>query len=182
MVQNHLLQLLCLVGMEPPATLGERDLRDRKVELLRAVRRLSPEEVERQTVRARYASGRVGDREIPAYVEEEGVDPDRQTETFVRVTLFVDNPHWSGVPFVLRTGKALARKRAEISVHFKPVPHFAFGQRTQPEPNVLRLGLDPDRISLGVEINGPGDPFRCRVVNSAAPRPNKMSGVSEKGG
>ncbi|HSK86300.1 MAG TPA: glucose-6-phosphate dehydrogenase [Rubrobacter sp.] len=168
MVQNHLLQLLCLVGMEPPATLGERDLRDRKVELLRAVRRLSPEEVERLSVRARYAAGRVGNREIPAYAEEEGVDPDRETEAFARVTLFVDNPRWSGVPFVLRTGKALGRKRAEISVHFKPAPRFAFGQKTEPRPNVLRLGLDPDRIALGVEINGPGDPFELEHVELGA--------------
>ena len=168
MVQNHLLQLLCLVGMEPPATLGERDLRDRKVELLRAVRRLSPEEVERLSVRARYAAGRVGDREIPAYAEEEGVDPERETETFARVTLFVDSPRWSGVPFVLRTGKGLGRKRAEISVHFEPAPHFAFGQKTEPRPNVLRLGLDPDRIALGVEINGPGDPFELEHIELGA--------------
>ena len=164
MIQNHLLQLLYLVGMEPPITLHEHDLRDRKVDLLRAVRRLSPEEAGRLSVRARYAAGRVRGQEIPAYAEEEGIEPDRQTETFAEVTLFVDNWRWSGVPFVLRTGKAMARDRAEISVRFKPVPHFAFGQKTQPDPNVLRLGLDPDRIVLGVEINGPGDPFDLEHV------------------
>ena len=168
MIQNHLLQLLCLVGMEPPITLDERDLRDRKVDLLRAVRRLSPAEAERFSVRARYAAGRIGDTEVPAYAEEEGIDPERETETFAEITLFVDNWRWSGVPFVLRTGKALARDRAQISVHFKPVPHPAFGQKTLPEPNVLRLGLDPDRISLGVEINGPGDPFDLEHVELGA--------------
>ena len=168
MIQNHLLQLLCLVGMEPPATLGERDLRDRKVDLLRAVRRPSPEEVERHSVRARYAAGRIGDREVPAYVDEEGVDPERETETFAGVTLFVDNPRWSGVPFVLRSGKALARDRHEISVRFKPVPHLAFGQRAEPQPNVLRLGIEPDSISLGIEVNGAGDFFDLEHVELGA--------------
>jgi glucose-6-phosphate 1-dehydrogenase len=164
MIQNHLLQLLCLVGMEPPITLHERDLRDRKVDVLRAVRRLSPEEVERGTVRARYSTGRVGGREIPDYADEEGVDPGREMETFAQVTLFVDNWRWSGVPFVLRTGKALAQDRAEISLHFKPVPQSPFGQETRPEPNVLRLVLDPDRITLTANINGPGDPLDLEQV------------------
>ncbi|MDP8925343.1 MAG: glucose-6-phosphate dehydrogenase [Actinomycetota bacterium] len=159
MIQNHLLQLLCLIAMEPPITLHEGDLRDRKADVLRAVRRLSPEEVGRQSVRARYTAGRSGDKEIPSYVEEEGIDPGRETETFAQVILTIDNWRWSGVPFVLRTGKALSRDRMEISVHFKPVPHPAFGQRTQPHPNVLRLRLDPDRIHLAANINGPGDPF-----------------------
>ncbi|HZY66429.1 MAG TPA: glucose-6-phosphate dehydrogenase [Rubrobacteraceae bacterium] len=159
MVQNHLLQLLCLVGMEPPVTLGERDLRDRKMDVLRAVRRLSPEEVERGTVRARYAAGRIDDREVPAYVDEEGVNRKRATETFAQITLFVDNWRWSGVPFVLRSGKALAQDRSQISLRFKTVPHLAFGQETEPEPNVLRLLLNPDRIVLSTNINGPGDPF-----------------------
>ena len=168
MIQNHLLQLLCLVGLEPPLSLDERDLRDRKVDLLRAVRRLSPEEAARLSVRARYGAGRIGDREVPAYAEEAGIDPQRETETFAQVTLFVDNWRWSEVPFVLRTGKALARDRAEISVHFRPVPYLAFGQKADLEPNVLTLGLNPDRISLGVEINGPGDPFDLEHVELGA--------------
>jgi glucose-6-phosphate 1-dehydrogenase len=159
MIQNHLLQLLCLVGMEPPVTLGERDLRDRKVGVLRAVRHLSPEEVERATVRARYSAGRIGEREIPAYAEEEGVSAERETETFAEVTLAIDNWRWSGVPFVLRTGKALARDRAEIAVHFRQVPHLAFGQRAEPVPNVLRFLMDSDRILLRTNLNGPGDIF-----------------------
>ena len=168
MVQNHLLQLLCLVAMEVPITLHERDLRDRKVDLLQAVRRLSKEEVERGTVRARYTAGRIADREIPAYTDEEGVDPERETETFAQVTLFVDNWRWAGVPFVLRTGKALSRDLAEIAIHFKPVPHLAFGQRIQPEPNVLRLLLNPDRIAVSVNINGPGDPFDLEHIELGA--------------
>ena len=168
MIQNHLLQLLCLVAMEPPLTLHERDFRDRKADVLRAVRRLSPEEAERRSVRAHYTAGRIGDREIPAYVEEEGIDPERETETFAQVILAVDNWRWSGVPFVLRTGKALSRDRAELAVHFKPVPHLAFGQRTEPHPNVLRLRLDPDRIHLTVNVNGLGDPFDLERIELGA--------------
>jgi glucose-6-phosphate 1-dehydrogenase len=159
MLQNHLLQLLCLVGMEAPATLHDQDLRNRKVDLLRAVRRFRLEQVERHTVRARYGTGRVGGRDIPAYVDEAGVAPARGTETFAQVTMLIDNWRWAGVPFVLRSGKALRRERHEIAVHFRRVPHLAFGQPEEPWPNVLRLQLDPDRVALGVNLNGPGTPF-----------------------
>jgi glucose-6-phosphate 1-dehydrogenase len=159
MIQNHLLQLLALVAMEPPLGLGERDLRDRKVDVLRAVRRLSPAEVARRTRRARYARGRIGDRTFPAYAEEEGVDAARATETYAEATLSIDNWRWTGVPFLLRTGKALARDRREIAVHFRPVPHLVFGPTAEPVSNVLALTLDPDRVSLRVNINGRGDPF-----------------------
>lgn len=167
-IQNHLLQLLCLVAMEAPLTLGARDLRDRKVDVLRAVRRLSPEEVERRTVRARYGSGRIGERDVPAYADEEGVDPDRETETFAQVALTIDNWRWAGVPFVLRTGKALASERFEVAVHLKGVPHLSFGQAREPQPNALRLQLSPDRIALAVNINGPGDPFDLERIELAA--------------
>ncbi len=167
-IQNHLLQLLCLIGMEPPVTLGERDLRDRKVDVLRAVRRLSREEVERGTVRARYGPGRIGGRDVPAYADEDGVDPDRQTETFAQITLRIDNWRWAGVPFVLRTAKALARERFEVAVHLKPVPHLSFGETTGLRPNVLRLQFNPDRIALAVNINGPGDPFDLEHIELSA--------------
>jgi glucose-6-phosphate 1-dehydrogenase len=157
MVHNHLLQLLCLVAMEPPPTLEERDLRDYKVALLRAVRRLSPEEARRWTTRGRYGAGRIHNREVSAYVNEAAVDPERFTETFVQVTLWIDNWRWAGVPFTLRSGKALGQDRREIAIHFKPVPHLAFADYSQPPTNVLRLELNPDRMALGVNINGPGD-------------------------
>jgi glucose-6-phosphate 1-dehydrogenase len=164
MIQNHLLQLLCLIAMEAPISLSERDLRDRKVDVLRAVRRLSPDEVERRTVRARYDAGRIGDRSVPAYVDEDGVDPKGETETFAQVKLSIDNWRWAGVPFLLRTGKALARDRREIAIHFESVPHLVFGRETDPTPNVLRLQLNPDRMSLRVNINGAGDPFELESV------------------
>lgn len=167
MVQNHLLQLLCVVAMEAPVSFSERDFRDRKADVLRAVRRMSADEVSRHTVRARYTAGRVGDRDVPNYVDEPGVDAGRKTETFAEVTLFIDNWRWAGVPFVLRTGKALGRDRNEIVVHFRPVPHLAFEQTTPPA-NVLRLRLNPDRMELGVNINGPGDPFDLEPASLAA--------------
>jgi glucose-6-phosphate 1-dehydrogenase len=140
-VQNHLLQLLCPIAMEPPITFDERDLRDRKLDVLRAVRRLSPEEVESHTVRARHGAGRIGGRDIPAYVEEEGVDPTRETETFAQVTLMIDYWRWAGVPFVLRTGKALGKERFEAAVRLGPVPHLPFGH--EPRPTCSRSGSSP---------------------------------------
>lgn len=122
MIQNHLLQLLCLVGMEPPLSLGEHDLRDRKVDALRAVERLSPEDVDRRTVRGRYGAGRIGDRTIPAYVDEPGINPARATETFAQVTLHINNWRWAGVPFLLRTGKALGRNRQSVPSARTPFP------------------------------------------------------------
>jgi len=149
MVQNHLLQLLCLVAMEPPATLGERDLRDRKADVLRAVRSPMPDEIASTSIRARYRG----------YAAESGVDPARGTETFAAATFWIDNWRWAGVPFRVRTGKALAADRHEIAVVFRPVPHLAFGQTEDPEPNLLRLQLDPDRMSLRIVTNGAGDRF-----------------------
>jgi len=159
MVQNHLLQLLCLIGMEPPPTLGEADLRGYKVALLRAVRRLAPGEIQQCTLRGRYSEGRIGGREVPSYANEPGVDPRRETETFAQITLWIDNWRWAGVPFVLRSGKALGQDRREIGIYFKPVPHLAFSRELNPRVNVLRLELNPDRMALGVNINGLGDPF-----------------------
>ncbi len=164
MIQNHLLQLLCLIGMEPPFSLDAHDFRNRKVEVLRAVHRLAPEEVVQRTVRGRYSAGRIGDQELPAYVDEEGVDPTRGTETFAQVTLHINNWRWAGVPLILRSGKALARDRKEIAIHFKSVPYLPFRLGAEPSPNVLRLTLDPDRVALGVNINGQGDPFALESI------------------
>jgi glucose-6-phosphate 1-dehydrogenase len=147
MIQNHLMQLLCLVAMDPPASLDGEDLRDRKVSVLRSVAAPDPH----STVRGRYLG----------YTDEEGVDPSKETETFAQVTLFLESWRWAGVPFVLRSGKALERDRQEISIHFKPVPHLAFGQDDQPVENVLRLVLDssPERLELKLNMNGGDDMF-----------------------
>ncbi|RGD57177.1 glucose-6-phosphate dehydrogenase (NADP(+)) [Kitasatospora xanthocidica] len=168
MVQNHLLQLLCLVAMEPPLTLGERDLRDRKVDVLRSVRPLTEHDVVHRTRRARYLPGRIGDRDVPAYAEEEGVDPARGTETFAEVELELDSWRWAGTRFRLRSGKALGTDRKEVAVHFRPVPHLPFGpggkrpggeghggeghggkgHGEEARPNVLRFELEPEGLAL----------------------------------
>ena len=107
-------------------------------------------------------------RSVPAYADEEGVDPERETETFAQVTLMIDNLRWAGVPFVLRTGKALAQNRGEIAIHFKPVPHLPFQRTSDPRPNVLRLQLGPDRIALNMNINCPYDPFDLEQIELSA--------------
>ncbi|MGP4009277.1 glucose-6-phosphate dehydrogenase [Streptomyces sp. 4N124] len=148
MLQNHLLQLLCLVAMEPPITLGERDLRDRKVDVLRSVRPLTEYDVVHRTRRARYLPGRIGERDIPAYVDEEGVSPQRRTETFAEVELELDSWRWAGTTFRLRSGKALGADRKEVAVRFRAVPHLPFGHSGEALPNVLRFELEPEGLAL----------------------------------
>ncbi|MGV9302919.1 glucose-6-phosphate dehydrogenase [Nonomuraea sp. NPDC003727] len=155
MLQNHLLQVLCLVAMEPPLSLGERDLRDRKIDVLRSVRRLTDDDVVHRTRRARYLAGRVGDRDVPPYAEEEGVDPRRGTETFAEVELELESWRWSGTVFRLRTGKALEQDRKEVAVRFRPAPHLPFGD-SEHAPNVLRFGLEPESMTLALTGVGPG--------------------------
>jgi glucose-6-phosphate 1-dehydrogenase len=154
MLQNHLLQLLCLVAMEPPVSLGERDLRDRKVDVLRSVRLLDDDDVANRTRRARYRAGRVGEREVPAYVDEDGVTPEHGTETFAEVSLELDSWRWSGTGFRLRTAKAVAQDRKEVVVHFRPVPHLPFDHPQGVVPNRLSFGLDPE--CLVFELTGTG--------------------------
>jgi glucose-6-phosphate 1-dehydrogenase len=176
MIQNHLLQVMALVAMEPPPTLGERDLRDRKVDVLRAIRTPTAEDVARGTVRARYSAGTSRGEPVPDYAREEGVDPANETETYARVTLHVENWRWHGVPFVLRSGKALGDDDEHVAIHFRGVPHLTFGQKHPPRHNLLVMGLSPDRLELSVEINGPGDFFDLEPVTlSAALAPQEVS-------
>jgi glucose-6-phosphate 1-dehydrogenase len=161
MIQNHLLQILCLVAMEPPISMGERDLRDRKVDVLRSIRSLEGAEG-LATRRARYTAGRIGGRRIPSYVEEAGVDPARATETFAEVRLELDSWRWSGTAFRLRTGKALAADRKEVIVHFRPVPHLPVETAQEPPPNLLRFGLEPEDLTL--ELTGAGPHPRFSLV------------------
>ncbi|MCZ2815603.1 glucose-6-phosphate dehydrogenase [Modestobacter sp. VKM Ac-2984] len=156
MLQNHLLQQLSIVAMEPPNAVDGPSLAARKADVLRAVR--PPADMARDTVRGRYTAGTVEGRELPDYTSEEGVDPARETETHAEFTVTIDNWRWAGVPFRLRSGKALGAGRREIAVWFKPVPHLAFGDQ-QLESDVLRLGLDPDHVTLELNLNGAGEPF-----------------------
>ena len=161
MLQNHLLQVFCLVAMEPPVSYGERDLRDRKVDVLRSVRPLTEDSLARRSRRARYLAGSIAGRTVPAYVDEPGVDPERQTETFAELQLELDNWRWAGTTFRLRAAKAMGRNRKEVAVHFREVPHLpaAIGgnagsspRQFNAAPNVLRFGLEPE--SMRLELTG----------------------------
>jgi glucose-6-phosphate 1-dehydrogenase len=155
MLQNHLLQVLCLVAMEPPISLDARDLRDRKVDVLRSIHPLSENDVLRQTRRARYTSGLIRGVPVPSYVDEDGVDPANRTETFAEIELRLDNSRWHDTVFRLRTGKALGRDRMDVAVHFRPVPHLPRGLHGDPRPNVLRFGLEPGSVVLEMSGIGP---------------------------
>lgn len=153
MLQNHLLQVFCLVAMEPPVSYGERDLRDRKVDVLRSIQPLTDSDLARRTRRARYGAGSIGGREVPAYVDEPGVDPGRQTETFAEIELRLDNWRWAGTRFRLRSAKAMGRDRKEVAVRFRKVPYLPAA--VDAEPNVLRFGLEPE--SMRLELTGVSD-------------------------
>ncbi|WP_432827357.1 glucose-6-phosphate dehydrogenase [Dactylosporangium sp. CA-092794] len=170
MLQNHLLQLLCLVAMEPPISLGDRDLRDRKVDVLRSVRPLTPHDVVHRTRRARYGAG----AGRPAYVDEAGVDPQHHTETFAEMLLELDNWRWPGTVFRLRTGKALRADRQEVAVHFRPVPHLPFGDDGTAAPNVLRFGLQPESVALHLTGTTTGGDGLTPLTLAATPDPGEL--------
>ena len=159
MVQNHLLQLLCLVAMEPPYSLDPDVVRNAKMEVLRCLRPIRGKDVESFTVRAQYAEGRVQKEQVPGYRREPGVGPNSTTETYVAVKCFVENWRWSGVPFYLRTGKALPKRASEVAVQFKEIPQILFNtnpQQPQP-PNVLALRIQPEEgLSLRIVSRVPG--------------------------
>jgi len=157
MIQSHLLQVLAVLAMEPPSTMGAQDIRDAKGAVLRATRVWNDSPVE-SSRRARYTAGTVEGEKVPSYVKEPGVDPDRETETLAEVTFQIDTWRWAGVPFTLRSGKALGERRREIVVTFKPAPHIPTGLTGVKEPTKLRIMLAPDEMSLDLNINGPGDP------------------------
>nr|WP_294695192.1 glucose-6-phosphate dehydrogenase [uncultured Friedmanniella sp.] len=163
MIQSHLLQVLALVAMEPPAAVDETDLRDAKAQVLRACRVRDGDPVAAGR-RARYTAGTVQDREVPDYAAEPGVDPDRGTETLAELVVEVDNWRWAGVPFRLRSGKALGVRRKEVVVTFKPPAHVPTGLLGDTTPNRLQLVMGPDRITLGLTVNGPGDPLELDHV------------------
>jgi glucose-6-phosphate 1-dehydrogenase len=165
LVENHMMQLLTLLCMEPPVTFTADDVRDEKVKVLHAIKPVDPRT---QTVRARYTAGMAEGKEVPGYLEEEGVPPDSQTETYAALRLEVDNWRWAGIPIYMRTGKRLARKVTEIAITLKPVPHQAFDSEGSVgvQPNQLVLTMQPNEgvsLSLGAKI--PGTRMRIRPVN-----------------
>jgi len=168
LIQNHMLQLLMLLTMEPPVSFDANPVRDEKVKVLRAIRPPTPEEVPSMAVRAQYGPGKAGGEEVHGYLDEEGVPDDSTTETYAAVRLKISNWRWAGVPFYLRTGKRLARKNTEIAVRLKPVPHLAFQQQGSlgVEPNQLVLMVQPNEgVSLSLVTKIPGARMAVRPVN-----------------
>jgi glucose-6-phosphate 1-dehydrogenase len=169
MSQSHLLQVLSLLAMEPPSTLHPRDFRDAKSQALRATR-VWDDDARAASRRARYTAGDVGGRTLPAYVDEPGVDSARDTEPLAEVVLAVDTWRWAGVPFRLRSGKALGTARKEVVVTFRPPPWVPTGLRGHDQPNQLLLGMtsDIEHLGLHLNVNGPGDPFTVDPVSLEA--------------
>jgi glucose-6-phosphate 1-dehydrogenase len=157
MIQSHLLLVLALATMEPPASLDANDLRGCMAQVLRATRSWTKNGTSSR--RARYVAGKIDGRELLAYADEPGVDPARKTETLAEITLAIDNWRWAGVPFVLRSGKALGDSRQDIIVTFKDVPHLPKGLTGVPGPSCLRISLKPATLDLDLIVNGEGDPF-----------------------
>ena len=159
MVQNHMLQLLCLVAMEPPYSLDPDVVRNAKMEVLRCLRPISGREVEQFTVRAQYTEGVAHGKPVPGYRREAGINPNSTTETYVAVKCFVENWRWSGVPFYLRTGKALPLRASEVAVQFKDIPQILFNANglSPQAPNVLTLRIQPEEgLSLRIVSRVPG--------------------------
>ena len=157
MIQSHLLLVLALTAMEPPASVSSEDLRGAMAQVLRATRVQSVDGMCAR--RARYTAGTIGDRKLPAYVDEDGVNPDLGTETLAEVTFEIDNWRWAGVPFVLRSGKALGESRQDIVITFAPVPHLPRGLTGVADPAQLTISIKPATLELDLIVNGEGDPF-----------------------
>jgi glucose-6-phosphate 1-dehydrogenase len=157
MLQSHLLEVLALVAMEQPPRLNEVELRSNAAQVLRATHIWGDDPVT-SSRRARYTAGQVGDRSLPSYADEPGVDPARGTETLAQVTVEIDTARWRGVPFVLRSGKALRAKTTEVRVRMRPVPEIP-GFAGAPAPDSIMLDVKSGAVELGVTMNGSGDPF-----------------------
>ncbi|CAM5295477.1 Glucose-6-phosphate 1-dehydrogenase OS=Stutzerimonas stutzeri OX=316 GN=zwf PE=3 SV=1 [Stutzerimonas stutzeri] len=162
MLQNHLLQLLCLVAMEAPVRFDAESVRNEKVKVLQALKPITGMDVLDKTVRGQYGAGQIGGHDVPAYYFEPSIDNDSDTETFVAVQAEIDNWRWAGVPFYLRTGKRMARKRSEIIITFKPVPHLLFKKG---EANRLVIRLQPEEcIGLQLMAKAPGKGMQLEPV------------------
>ncbi len=168
MIQNHLLQMLSLIAMEPPISLDSNAIRDEKNKLIRSIRPIPHEEVQVAAVRGQYAGGAVAGEPVPGYREEGRVDPASRTPTYAAVRLFVDNWRWAKVPFYLRTGKRMPRKVTEVAIQFRRAPHLLFRQDAGilSDPNVLIVRVEPDEgITLRFKAKIPGQAIKIRNVS-----------------
>jgi glucose-6-phosphate 1-dehydrogenase len=167
MVQNHILQLLCLMAMEPPFSMSADVVRDQKMAVLNCLRTIRPAEIDAHVVRAQYGPGKHKNEEVPGYRREDKVKPDSTTETFVAIKAWIDNWRWAGVPFYLRTGKALPKRASEIAIQFKPVPSILFNAEPSSglEPNWLVLRIQPDEgLSMQIATKAPGPRVKISPV------------------
>ncbi|QNA90032.1 glucose-6-phosphate dehydrogenase [Massilia sp. Dwa41.01b] len=164
MLQNHLLQLLCIVAMEPPTSISPDAVRDAKLQVLRSLKRFTPTTLAQNIVRGQYRAGYVDGQPVPGYRDEPDAPKQSKTETFVAMKAEIDTWRWAGVPFYLRTGKRMADRLAEIVVRFKPIPHSIFNQPTSSfQPNSLVIRLQPDEgLSLNLMAKTPGDSMRLK--------------------
>lgn len=167
MLQNHLLQLLCIVAMEPPTSATPDAVRDEKLKVLRSLKRFTPTTLAQNVIRGQYRGGHLEGLPVPAYRNEPDADPNSRTESFVAVKAEIDTWRWAGVPFYLRTGKRMADTLAEIVVRFKSVPHSIFAQANgTTQPNSLIIRLQPDEgLQLNLMAKTPGDGMRLRPVD-----------------
>lgn len=168
MVQNHLLQVLCLIAMEPPVSFEADEIRNKKVDVLRAVRSIPPQDVHEFAVRGQYGPGWLEGQRVRAYRQEPHVNPDSAIETFAALKLFIDNWRWQDVPFYLRTGKRLPTKVSEVSIQFRPVPHQSFPPSAVLgwQPNRLMIRIQPDEgIVLRFQAKQPGLNMRLNPVD-----------------
>ena len=168
MVQNHLIQLMCLVAMEPPVAYDADDIRNKKLDVLRACRRIRTEDVPAYAVRGQYADGWIEGARVTAYRDEPGIAPDSEVETYAAVKLLVDNWRWQDVPFYLRTGKRMTAAASEISIRFRGIPHNAFPANTGIDSQPVRLVIQiqpQEGIILKFMAKEPGSPLRLRPVD-----------------
>ncbi len=178
-VQNHMLQVLALLAMEPPVSLDAAAVREAKLNVLRALRPVGADGDGAIAVRARYAAGRIGDEEVRGYLEERGVPSDSRTETFVALKVFIDNWRWSGVPFYLRTGKRLHHRESLIAVQFKEAPRILFNRSGNLPPNFLTVRIQPDEgFSFDVMTKEPGLGLAIRPVQMDLKYSGAFSGPS----
>lgn len=165
MVQNHLLQLLCIVAMEPPISLKDDDVRDEKLKVLRSLRPMDLTSTRRDTVRGQYTAGVADSAVVKGYLEEENVPPDSKTETFVALRAHIDNARWAHVPFFLRTGKRMQTRRSEIIIQFAEQPFSMFGLQPSHQPNRLIISLQPEEsIRLSMMVKEPGSGMQMHPV------------------
>ncbi len=165
MIQNHLLQLLCIVAMEPPISLDADDVRDEKLKVLRSLRKMDLADIKRDTVRGQYTAGASEGEAVKGYLEEKNVPADSRTETFVALRAHINNARWGNVPFFLRTGKRMQKRQSEIIIDFADQPFSIFGSTAHQEPNRLIIRLQPEEsIQLAMMVKEPGSGMTLHPV------------------